>query len=182
METVNVRDVRVLLPDDEEDTHTTWPHADTLTKAALSHSAYSSVDLAGHRWNNVKISRVVFTDCRFTGLIVNQAELTDVLFRDCVFDYAHLTWLRSVSGVAFTGCRFTETVFESCDLSGVAMDGCRLAGVQFDGTRVDGCDLRGSSVEDVVGVLSMRKARIDADQIPNLMASVMAELGWKVDH
>ncbi|OLT29369.1 hypothetical protein BJF83_12340 [Nocardiopsis sp. CNR-923] len=181
METVNVHDVRVLLPDDEEDVHTTWPHADTLAKAALSHAEYRGVDLAGHRWNDVKMSRVVFTDCRLTGAVLNQVTMSDVLFRDCVFDYAHMARVRAASGVAFTGCRFTEAVFDSCDLSGVAMDGCRLAGVQFDGTRMDGCDLRGSTTEDVGGVLSLRGIKVDADQVPNLMASVVADLGWKVD-
>lgn len=181
METANIHDVRVLLPDDEEDTHTTWPHSDALARETLSHAAYSGVDLAGHRWNNVKVSRVVFTDCRFTGLTVNGAELADVLFRDCVFDYAHMARVRATSGVAFADCRLVGTVFEDCDLSGVAMDGCRLDGAQFDGTRLDGGDLRGSTTEGVGGVLSIRGVTINADQVPSLMSGVASELGWRVD-
>lgn len=181
METANVHDVRVLLPDDEEDTHTTWPHDDTLAKETLSHAAYSGVDLAGHRWNNVKMSRVVFTDCRFTGLIADRVEMADVLFRDCVFDYAHMRRVRAVSGVAFAGCRLAGAVFEDCDLSGVAMDSCRLDGAQFDGTRLDGGDLRGSTVEGVGGVLSLRGLRFDSAQVLSLMAGVASELGWQID-
>jgi uncharacterized protein YjbI with pentapeptide repeats len=181
MKTVDVRDVSILVPSDEDDTHTTWPHADTLAGAELSHAEYSGVDLANHQWRDLRLSRLVFTGCRFTGVTMNRVKLRDVLFRECVFDYAHLARVHAVSGVAFTECRFNEAVFESCDLSGTAMDACHLADTQFDQTRMDGCDLRGSTIENLQGALSLRGVKIDTGQVPGLMASVMADLGWKID-
>jgi uncharacterized protein YjbI with pentapeptide repeats len=55
----------------------------------------------------------------------------------------------SFSGTEFVRARFTDTVFERCDLAAAVFDHAVLTRVEFDNCRLSGADLSGSRLVDV---------------------------------
>ncbi len=83
-------------------------------------------DFAAADWSAGRLTRVEVADCRFTGWVAAEVELSEVLFRDCKLTDARLLRAR------FDRCRF-----EGCDLRGVSFEEANLCDVVFRR-----CDLR----------------------------------------
>jgi len=80
----------------------------------------------------------------------------------------------------FDGCTFTEAMVGG-DLSSVVFTGCTFANAEFAATSADGCDLRGSALGGARGLLTLRGARVTADQTVTVAARLAAEAGLTVE-
>jgi uncharacterized protein YjbI with pentapeptide repeats len=118
--------------------------------------------------------------CRGIGLRLTVKHAGDVYAYDSRLDYA-VVEVGRVKGLAvFDGCSFREAVI-SGDLSGVVFSDCDLTGTEFAASRAQGCDLRGSRLGAARGLLSLRGAKISADQAVDVADALAAEAGLVVE-
>lgn len=80
----------------------------------------------------------------------------------------------------FDGCSLRAAVITG-DLSGVVFTDCDLTATEFTATRAQGCDLRGSRLGAARGLLSLRGAKISADQAVDIADALAAEAGLVVE-
>ena len=136
-------------------------------------------DLSGTVLDRAVLERVVFTGCRLTGTVLAGATLRDVVLTECRADLLNLrmtsakflraegTGLRGADLFEFSG---TDVALLDCDLTGADLDRAGLAGA----------NLHGSVLDDVRGAMSLRGARIGADQQVALGAALLDALGVQV--
>jgi uncharacterized protein YjbI with pentapeptide repeats len=147
----------------------------------VSGVVFERVDLSSARWTEVRIERARFTGCRLSGLAWSEGSLGNVLFEDCRLDYASFRQVDVVGPVAFVNCTLTEASVVGGRWRSVAMDSCRLGGIEFDGCDLRGADLRGNPLDGVRGVGSLRGVTIAAEQVEQLAAALVVDLGITVD-
>ena len=136
-------------------------------------------DLSGAVLEDAGLTRVRFTDCRLTGMVLAGATVTDVHIQDSRADLLNLRMAEAryllVENTALTGADFYRFRGEGCGLVG-----CDLTGVNFADAELSGAYLHGSAIRDVRGALSLRGARISADQLVPMGAAVLAALEIEV--
>jgi uncharacterized protein YjbI with pentapeptide repeats len=142
-------------------------------------TVFTRCDLSGAVLDRAVLERVVFDGCRLTGTVLSGATLRDVHLTACRAD---LLALRMASAkfllVEDTGLRGADLhEFTGTD---VALLGCDLTGADLDRAARAGAHLHGSVLDDVSGALSLRGARIDADQQIALGAALLAALDVRV--
>ncbi|GAA2966876.1 pentapeptide repeat-containing protein [Actinokineospora diospyrosa] len=160
-----------------------------ITDVDLSGSRLSPVELANVRFDGADLAnatvsapvarRTEFLRSQAIGLRLDIDQAADVYARDCRFDYATLRFGDVKNTVVFQRCSFRESLLAG-DLSNVVFDECDLIDTDFEATRATGCDLTESRVTGVRGLLSMRGARIYADQANALASQLAAEAGLNV--
>jgi uncharacterized protein YjbI with pentapeptide repeats len=136
-------------------------------------------DLSGAVLDRAVLERVVFTGCRLTGLVLAGANLRDVVLDDCRADLLDLR----MASARFL--RAEDTGLRGADLhefagTDVALLGCDLTGADLDRASLAGAHLHGSVLDGVRGALSLRGARIGADQQVALGAALLDALGVQV--
>lgn len=155
----------------------------------LSNSRLAPIELSDVRFENVNFSnaamsetsarRTEFLRSQAIGLRIDFAQAADLYAEDCRFDYAAIRFERVKNAVVFRRCSFRETAI-SGDLSNVVFDDCEMDQVEFDATRAGGCDFTSSRLIGVRGLLTLRGARIDADQAGTLGTQFASEAGLTV--
>ncbi|MGC4940704.1 pentapeptide repeat-containing protein [Kribbella sp. DT2] len=189
-----VRDVRVMLPSDELDESAgegdelrgvrvvgaQWQRAE-WDRRAVGGVVFERVDLSSARWSGVKVERTRFTGCKLSGLAWSDGSLGNVLFEDCRLDYASFRQVDVVGPVTFVNCTLTEASVVGGRWRTVAVESCRLEGMEFDGCDLRGADLRGNLLSGVRGVESLRGVTVAAEQVDQLAAALVADLGITVD-
>ncbi len=98
---------------------------------------------------------------------------------DCRFDYGSVGFGQVKNAIIFRRCSFRETVL-SGDLSNVVFDDCDLEMTEFEATRANGCDLTESRLIDARGLLTLRGARIYAEQAASVAKQIATEAGLTV--
>jgi uncharacterized protein YjbI with pentapeptide repeats len=140
---------------------------------------FEHCDLSGAVLDGAVLDRVAFTNCRLTGTVLSGAALTDVRISDCRADLVSLRMARAkfllVENTVLRGADFYELTGTGC-----AMVGCDLTGASFGGARLTELRLHGSGLDDISGALSLRGARISAEQLLTLGAAVLAALDIQV--
>ncbi len=136
-------------------------------------------DLSGAVLDRAVLERVEFDGCRLTGTVLSGATLRDVHLTGCRAD---LLALRMASAKFLLA---EDTGLRGADLheftgTDVALLGCDLTGADLDRAALAGAHLHGSVLDDVSGALSLRGARIDADQQIALGAALLAALDVRV--
>lgn len=136
-------------------------------------------DLSGAVLDRAVLERVVFDGCRLTGLVLAGATLRDVTVTDSRADLLNLRMASArflrMEGTGLRGADLYE--FSGTD---VALLGCDLTGADLDRAGLAGAHLHGSVLDDIRGALSLRGARIGADQQVALGAAVLDALGVQV--
>ncbi len=147
----------------------------TFSGLHVRDTVFVRCDLSGAVLDRAVLERVTFTGCRLTGTVLSGANLRDVVLTDCRADLLNLrmatarflaargTGLRGADLFEFTG---TDVTLLGCDLTGADLDRAGLAGAQ----------LHGSVLDDVRGALSLRGARIGAEQQITLGAALLDAL------
>ena len=155
-----------------------------LSGAVLSHLDVMDTSLQDVDLSNASLGgaarRAELLRCRGVGLRLTLEQASDIYTHDCRLDYA-VVEVGRVKGLAvFDGCSFREAVITG-DLSGVVFSNCDLIGTEFTASRAQGCDLRGSRLGAVRGLLSLRGAKISADQAVDVADALAAEAGLIVE-
>ena len=137
-------------------------------------------DLSAAVWQQVTVRQTELLDCRALGLRLSVDLAQDVYVSGCRFGDAVLRVERVRGLLVFAGCDFTDAVV-SGDLSAAIFTDCTFAGAEFAATAADGCDLRGSRLAGSRGLLTLRGARVTADQTLTIAARLAAEAGLAVE-
>ncbi|MFK0247861.1 pentapeptide repeat-containing protein [Amycolatopsis azurea] len=150
-----------------------------LDRLTLSDVVLEGVDLSNAAIRELSARRVEILRCRAIGLGVSIASASDLYVENARFDYASLTVERVKGAAVFSGCSFRETVF-SGDLSRLTFVDCDFTETEFAATGAAGCDLRGSRLSGVRGLLTLRGAKITAEQAVSIAGILAAESGLSV--
>jgi uncharacterized protein YjbI with pentapeptide repeats len=136
-------------------------------------------DLSGAVLEDAALRRVSFTDCRLTGTVLAGADLADVHVLDSRADMVNLRMAEArhllIENTALTGADFYRFRGADCGLVG-----CDLTGTNFADAELTGAYLHGSTIRDIRGALSLRGARISADQLVPVGAALLAALDIEV--
>jgi uncharacterized protein YjbI with pentapeptide repeats len=146
----------------------------------LVDSVLRRCDLSAAVWQSVTMRQVELLDCRALGLRLSVDLGQDVYVEGGRFDAATLRISRVRGLVVFDGCTFTDAVVGG-DLSSVVFTGCAFDGAEFAATGADGCDLRGSRLGGSRGLLTLRGARVTADQTVSVAPRLASEAGLSVE-
>jgi uncharacterized protein YjbI with pentapeptide repeats len=121
-------------------------------------------DLSGVEWEKARLRRVELVGCRLVGARLLDAQLDDVLFRECQGDLA-IVWSAVCRRVRFEQTRLREASFLKADLPGAVFDGCDLERADLREAQLLGADLRHSTLSGMqVGLRELRGAIIDSTQ------------------
>lgn len=150
-----------------------------LDRLTLSDVVLEGVDLSNAAIRELSARRVEILGCRAIGLGVAIASATDLYVENARFDYASVTVERAKGLTVFSGCSFRETVF-SGDLSRLSFVDCEFSGTEFAAISAVDCDLRGSRLSGVRGLLTLRGAKITAEQAVSVAGILAAESGLSV--
>lgn len=152
----------------------------TITAVRMNSVEFTGCDLSSLWWQDGKISRVRFGNCRFLGARIQAVTMEHVVFTGCRLDYATLDQIRATGPVLFTRCSPREAEFTGCSLAGCLFDDCDLRLASFGAGYYRGCDLRGNDLSAVKGAASLRRAIIDRAQTMQLGEALAAELEMTV--
>lgn len=161
-----------------------WLSSGTLSESEfgpveLVDARVSGTDLSNARWHSVTARRVEWLHCRAMGWQLSFDRASDVYFEDSRLDLSVIN-VRSVKGLlVFSGCSFTDAVIRG-DISRAVFTGCDFTGAEFDPTNAQGCDLRGSAVHGARGLLNLRGATLDQEQLIAAAPTLAAEAGLRV--
>lgn len=150
-----------------------------LAPIELSDVRFDGANLSNTVMSEVTARRTEFLRCQAIGLRIELLLAADVYAEDCRFDYATLRFDQVKNAVVFRRCSFRETVLAG-DLSNVVFDDCELAETEFEATRAVGCDLTESRLIGVRGLLTLRGAKIGADQASSLASQIALEAGLTI--
>ena len=137
--------------------------------------AMANVDAPDAQW-----SRVELATCRLVGLSLTRAELRDVRIADSTLQLASFAGAR-IRDAVFTGVNLTDTSFMGTRLQGVVFDRCTLSGTDFRDARLDGCAIRGASLDEVLGVESLRGVRMPWPDVLASAGALAAALGIRTE-
>lgn len=75
----------------------------------------------------------------------------------------------------------TDASFMAARLESVEFIGCKLTGADFRGAKIKGCAIRGSSLDDVLGIESLRGLRMPWGDLLASAGALAAALGIAVE-
>ena len=133
-------------------------------KAQVLDSRFTVCDFANAEWPEASLSRVELLGCHLTGWQCSEAQLQDVLFKECRGSFAQFAFA-TLKAVRFEDCELSEVNFLNVDLSSVTFVNCDLNHADLTGTKLAGIDLRGCKIDGVrVGPQELKGAIIDPNQ------------------
>ncbi|WP_244431659.1 pentapeptide repeat-containing protein [Segniliparus rugosus] len=152
----------------------------TLAQFRLLDVELVRCDLSGGVWDSASLERVVFRDCRMTGLALSGAALTDVRIEGCGAELMSLRMAKArrlhVESSMLRGADWNEAALAQSRL--VHSD---LRGASFQRAQLQDVSLHGSKLDDIAGAGSLRGARVSPDQAIMLGGLLLAEAGIEVE-
>jgi uncharacterized protein YjbI with pentapeptide repeats len=143
------------------------PHAPDLDPDAPTPESLDDVvdarienaDFSNERYLGSSVRRLELHLCRLTGVELAEATWNDVVLTDCRADYAGLRHAK-LTRVVFRDCRLEEADFAGATLTDVVFERCELRRSSFAGCRIERVELTGCTLLELVGVESLRGARM----------------------
>lgn len=137
-----------------------------------------ALDGSNANWAGAELTRVVFKQCRLTGMELPESELRDVVFSDCKLDYVSFR-MAKLTHVTFDGCLFDDTDFSSSTIALSRFADCRIRNCDLSGAKLADVDLRGSEL-GFRGVRALEGAVITSLQLMDIAGALAQELGIEV--
>ncbi len=146
--------------------------------AQILDARFDGCDLANSSWEKAHLKRVEIVGSRLMGMKLLNAEVEDVLIKDCSGEYA-LFWSSNFKGARFENCMPRDASFADANLNGVVFAKCDLRGANFQGASLAGADLRGSQLDGLrVGVKELQGAIIDPSQVAGVVGLLGITVKW----
>jgi len=123
-----------------------------------------NVDFSNQRFLRSSIRRIELHLCRLTGIELAEATWNDVALTECRVDFSGFRHAK-LTRVAFRDCRLDEADFAGARLTDVVFDRCELSRASFAGCRVERVEFSGCTLLELVGVESLRGARMPWEDI-----------------
>jgi uncharacterized protein YjbI with pentapeptide repeats len=136
-------------------------------------------NLSNLRGRGATLRRVLVRNGRLTGLELNEADLTDVTFADCLIDLASFAG-STLTAVTFDGCILRQTDFLEAKLDSVRFHDCDLGEADLRGARLHRCELRRTRLIGLQGIESLRGAAMEWPDIVEMAGVWAAALGIRV--
>lgn len=152
----------------------------SLSNLDLIDVRLAEVDLSNATLSTATAKRVELLHSRGIGLQLALGQASDIYVHDTRLDYAIIEVGRVKGSAVFDDCSLREAVI-SGDLSGVVFANCDLTGAEFTASGAQRCDLRSSRLGQVRGLLSLRGAKISADQAIEVAEALASEAGLVVE-
>jgi uncharacterized protein YjbI with pentapeptide repeats len=131
-------------------------------------------------FEDARLTRVEFVDCRLSGSVLATAQLDDVSFVGCRIDSASFR-MAKLSRCAFVRSELVRSEFYESGIAGVSFLDCDLTDVDFSKARVDRVRLHGSTLVGLHGATALRGATIGSDQITAMGIVALDALGIVID-
>lgn len=150
------------------------------TELLLSDARLRGCDLSNVRARSGAIRRVELTDSRLVGFSVGEGRVEDLRVVGgtmMLASFAHCKLRR----VAFENVNLREASFLETQLTSVSFTACELTGADFRGARVKDCTIRGTSLDEVVGVESLRGLTMPWGDLVGSVGALAAALGIGVE-
>jgi uncharacterized protein YjbI with pentapeptide repeats len=147
-----------------------------ITRTRMDSVEFTGCDLSSLWWQDGKISRARFDNCKFLAARIQSVTMEHVVFTGCKLDYTTLDQIRATGPVLFAGCSLREAELTGCDLAGSLFDGCDLRLTGFGPGHYRRCDLRGNDLSAVIGAAHLRRVVIDRPQTMQLGEALAEEL------
>jgi uncharacterized protein YjbI with pentapeptide repeats len=149
-----------------------------LAQLRLIDVRLEACDCSGADWEKVRVRRAEISGGRLLGMQLLEADLENVLVRDCNFADA-VCAAAKLKDVRFEKCDLHSVSFEQAELSGVVFHQCDLSGADLRGAKLREVDLRGAIIDGMqVGAKELRGAIIDrmqAVQVAGLLGITVKE-------
>lgn len=137
-----------------------------------------SSDLANIDLSDSVLERVEITSTRLTGARFIEAQLKDVLFRECKLDLIQLRMGR-LQQCVFEQCNLADADFYGADLSGTVFRGCDFSRADFSSARLIGADIRDCRLDGLRGTpAAMEGLVISPDQAALLITLFGVRVAW----
>jgi uncharacterized protein YjbI with pentapeptide repeats len=123
-----------------------------------------NADFSNQRFLRSSIRRIELHLCRLTGVELAEATWNDVVLTECRADFGGFRHAK-LTRVAFRDCRLEEADFAGAKLTDVTFERCELRRASFASCRIDRVELSGCALTELVGVESLRGARMPWNDI-----------------
>ncbi|HEY1514416.1 MAG TPA: pentapeptide repeat-containing protein [Gaiellaceae bacterium] len=123
-----------------------------------------NADFSNRRLLRSSVRRIELHLCRLTGVELAEATWNDVVLTECRADLAGFRHAK-LRRVVFRECRLEEAEFAGAALTDVVFDRCELRRASFAGCTVERVELSGCDLTELVGVESLRGARMPWDDL-----------------
>jgi uncharacterized protein YjbI with pentapeptide repeats len=133
-------------------------------------------DLSNVDGREGSIARVRVERSRLVGFGLSGGRARDLTIADSTLQLASFAHA-GLQRVVFERVNLAEASFMEARLDAVAFIDCRMTGADFRGARLNRCELRGSSLDDVLGVESLRGLRMPWGDIVASAGAMAATLG-----
>jgi uncharacterized protein YjbI with pentapeptide repeats len=127
-----------------------------------------------------QIRRVEVARSRLVGFGLSEGKAQDLRVVDSSMELASFA-SAGLQNVVFERVNLTDASFMEARLEGVEFIDCRLTGTDFRGAKLTRCAIRGSSLEEVLGVDSLRGVRMPWADIVGSVGALAAALGIAVE-
>jgi uncharacterized protein YjbI with pentapeptide repeats len=128
----------------------------------IEECTFEGCNIANSDCNKGSVVASSLTNCRLTGIKLNEAVIKEVSFIECRADYSQFQSAQ-FKKVKFERCDLKGAYFEGADLTGAVFDNCDLREADFSSAKLKGADLRGSKVDGM---------RIDPHFVKDLIVDV----------
>lgn len=149
-----------------------------LARLRLIDVRFEACDLSGADWEKVRIRRAEISGGRLLGMQLLEADLENVLVRDCNLEDAVFAAAK-LKSVRFEKCNLRGVSFDQADLNSAAFHECDLTNADLRSAKLHEVDLRGSIIDGMqVGAKELRGAIIDrmqAVQVASLLGITVKE-------
>jgi uncharacterized protein YjbI with pentapeptide repeats len=118
-----------------------------------------NADFSNQRFLRSSVRRSELHLCRLTGIELAEATWNDVVLTDCRVDFGGFRHAK-LARVVFRDCRLEEADLGAATLTDVVFERCELRRASFAGCRIERVELSGCTLLELVGVESLRGARM----------------------
>ena len=123
-----------------------------------------NADFSNQRFLRSSIRRIELHFCRLTGVELAEATWNDVVLTECRADFGGFRHAK-LTRVVFRDCRLEEADFAGAKLTDVTFERCDLRRASFASCRIERVALSGCALAELVGVESLRGARMPWNDI-----------------
>jgi len=142
----------------------------TAHQFSLSDCRCRFLDLSNSTLKRATFARVGLVASRLTGVSLAEVRVSNVVFEECKLDFAQF-WKAKLKNVIFRRCKLQSAVFEETELTNVFFDECELRDGTFDAALLSSVSFVSS---DVIGMrIELQKLKgvaIDTHQAAVLLA------------
>lgn len=123
-----------------------------------------NADFSNQRFLRSSIRRIELRLCRLTGIELAEATWNDVVLTECRVDFGGFRHAK-LRRVVFRDCRLEEADFAGAALTDVTFERCELRRASFASCRIERVELSGCALAELVGIESLRGARMPWNDI-----------------